>query len=117
MMVIVAERCLPAVARGAELVLPPVFLQGTRLVDGFAAALVAPDEVLRVVSGGADRAPGDLGVLGDLLFHCADRHAAVRVPADLVAFLRVLRHALLLPVARNAIRAVPEINTVLRLTY
>src|ERR1700760_4589345 len=69
-----------------------VFLQGAWLVDGFAAALLALDQVLRVVLAGAHRAPGRLGVLGDLLFHFADGLAPVRVPADLVALGDIFGH-------------------------
>src|SRR4051794_2711243 len=48
-----------------------LLLQGTGLVDRLAAALVALDEVLRLVLRGLHRAPRCLGLGGDLLLHLA----------------------------------------------
>src|SRR5581483_4062400 len=67
-------------------------LERVGLVDRLSAALLAADQVLRLVGGSSDGSPGLGGVGGDLLEHLTLRMAAVAAPADLVALLE-LRHS------------------------
>src|ERR1700712_135616 len=70
-----------------------VLLEGSGLVDGLAARLLALDQVLRVVLVGTDGAPGVLGVRGDLLLDRALGGAAVRLPLDVVTLGEFVSHA------------------------
>src|SRR5215212_7572037 len=66
-----------------------LLVQGRRPVDRLATALLALDQVLRVVVGGPHRPTGGLGVLGDLLLHRSYGLAAVGPPGDAVALVEL----------------------------
>src|SRR5829696_7114250 len=77
---------------------PLAALERRGLVHGLAAALLAADEVLRVLRGSLDRAAARLGVGGDLaLDHAGCVIPAVGAPHDLVALLELVSHAPGLP--------------------
>src|SRR5581483_7497819 len=67
-------------------------LQCGRLMDGFAAALIAAHQILRLVLAGSDLPPGELGVLGDLAQHLTFGGTAMALPGHAVALVEFLCH-------------------------